>query len=72
MPQGRVTVGYHHVGQRNHHEGVSWPDMEVVWFHGKLKEKENRLVSLTCPAQLPQPSLWFPSTPVHHFPPFVP
>lgn len=32
-------MGYHHVGQCNHHEGVSRPDVEVVWFHGKLKEK---------------------------------
>ena len=49
-----MALGYHHVGQCNHHEGVSRPDMEVVWFHGKLKEKENCLVSLrrsACPAQ---------------------
>jgi len=55
-----MTMGYHHIGQRNHHEGVSWPDVEVVWFHGKLKEKENHIGSLTHPTWLLQPSLKFP------------
>lgn len=53
VPQGSLPMGDHHVGQRDHHEGVSRPDMKVVWFHGKLKEKENHLVFLTYPAQLP-------------------
>lgn len=34
--KGQQNFQTYQVGQRDHHEGVSWPDVEIIGLHGEL------------------------------------
>lgn len=36
----------HQVGQGDHHEGVSWPDVQIIRLHGELRTKESEEIDV--------------------------